>query len=247
MFPCRIDITEIPMKECSAYGEVSCDKAIQSTHHICLATRRDNSSTRWPGSVGSDRDCSSVGCRCVHSHGGCCCCIVYRHLVQEVNKQPLLSSWAILGVYRVIVYHAGLHPRQEVNSRGKCNHIQFLLEVYVMCHKHCVSCLLCAVCTQHALNQQKGKLWIDLLVCWKIKSITLICCTAACKFTCNVPTSILWTVFMFSCRFTDITLKECPAYKEVGNDGDQRVEPQVYDLCTVTNKQVCSSSWNHCS
>ena len=161
MFPCRIDITEIPMKECSAYGEVSCDKAIQSTHHICLATRRDNSSTRWPGSVGSDRDCSSVGCRCVYSHSGCCC-TVYRHLVQEVNKQPLLSSWAILGVYRVIVYHAGLHPRQEVNPRGKCNHIQFLLEVYVMCHKHCVSCLLCAVCTQHALNQHKGKLWIGM-------------------------------------------------------------------------------------
>ena len=25
VFPCRTDITEIPMKECSAYGEVGCD------------------------------------------------------------------------------------------------------------------------------------------------------------------------------------------------------------------------------
>ena len=116
----------------------------------CLATWRNNRSTRWPGSVGSDGSYRSVGHHCVYSHSGCCC-TVHCHLVQEINKQPLLSSWAISGVCRVIVYHAGLHPRQEVNSRGKYNHIQFLVDVYVMCHKHCVSCLLCAVCTQHPL------------------------------------------------------------------------------------------------
>ena len=35
---------------------------------------------------------------------------------------------------------------------------------------------------------------------------------------------------MFSCRITEISMKECPAYGEVGNDGDQRVEPQVYEI-----------------
>ena len=57
----------------------------------CLAARQDNSSTRWPGSVGSDGSYHSVGHHCVYSHSGCCC-TVYHHLVQEVNKQPLLSS-----------------------------------------------------------------------------------------------------------------------------------------------------------
>ena len=40
--------------------------------------------------VDSDGSCSSVGSHCVYSHGGCCCCTVYRHLVQEVNKHLTL-------------------------------------------------------------------------------------------------------------------------------------------------------------
>ena len=43
-------------------------------------------------------------------------------------------------------------------------------------------------------------------------------------------------IFMFSCRIdiTEITMKECSAYGEVGCDGgndcDQREEPHVYEI-----------------
>ena len=124
------------------------------------SSRQDNRSSKLPGSLDSDGSSSSVGCHCVYSHGGCCC-TVYCHLVQEVNKQFLISSQNYNGnlclydnkksqsqINRDIIlrplYHAGLYLRQQTKPRGSYVNMSH----YFMCQ---LVCLCCAVPPKHFL------------------------------------------------------------------------------------------------